>query len=101
MNKSVEIIDLSGTNPVSLLTLQFENGAITQAITTTTACTFSQGQRRFHCNGVVDTSESVLENTKDFVANMNSHENADPKDKASLVEFCYGGNHGEYLALNG
>ena len=39
--------------------------------------------------------------TKDFVANMNSHENADPNDKASLVEFCYGGNHGEYLALNG
>ena len=39
--------------------------------------------------------------TKDFVANMNSHENSDPNDKASLVEFCYGGNHGEYLALNG
>lgn len=70
VDKSVEIIDLSGTNPVSLLTLQFENGAITQAITTTTACTFSQGQRRFHCHGVIDTDESVLENTKDLVANM-------------------------------
>tara|TARA_R100000149_G_scaffold38276_1_gene14748 strand:+ start:1001 stop:3889 length:2889 start_codon:yes stop_codon:yes gene_type:complete len=70
VDKSVEIIDLSGSNPVSLLTLQFENGAISQAITTTTSCTFSQGQRRFHCHGVVDTNESVLENTKELVANM-------------------------------
>jgi hypothetical protein len=70
VDKSVEIIDLSGSSPISLLTLQFENGAIAQAITTTTSCTFSQGQRRFHCHGVVDTDESVLENTKDLVANM-------------------------------
>ncbi|QDP51760.1 MAG: putative tip attachment protein J [Prokaryotic dsDNA virus sp.] len=70
VDKSTDIIDISGSNPISLLFLHFERGSIVSEITTNTTCTFSQGQRRFHCNGVVDTSESVLENTKDLVANM-------------------------------
>tara|TARA_R100000654_G_scaffold821_4_gene3181 strand:+ start:13126 stop:15879 length:2754 start_codon:yes stop_codon:yes gene_type:complete len=70
VDKSYDIIDISGSNPISLLFLHFEKDAIISEFATNTTCTFSQGQRRFHCHGVVDTNESVLENTKELVANM-------------------------------
>lgn len=59
-----------GTTPIPQLRLHFEKDAVDTAITTTTSCSFSQTERRFHCNGVVDTDESVIENTKLLISNM-------------------------------
>jgi hypothetical protein len=63
-------VDLSGANPTPIFKLSFEDGAVTTAITSTTSCTFSETERRFHCNGVIDTDESVIDNTKLLISNM-------------------------------
>ena len=50
--------------------LKFEDGAVGTAITSDTTCTFTEAQIRFHCNGVVDTDQTVLSNTQLLVSNM-------------------------------
>ena len=70
IDKDTTLIDIDGSSPVAILDLKFEDGAVDTAITTTTACTFVEAEKRFLCDGVIDTDESVLENTKLLVANM-------------------------------
>ena len=70
IDKDYSLIDIDGTNPVASLQLKFEDGAVGTAITSNTTCTFTEIQIRFDCNGVLDTDETVLENTKLLVANM-------------------------------
>ena len=50
--------------------IDLEDGAVTTAITSSTTGTITETQDRFETNAVIDTDESVLENTKDLVANM-------------------------------
>jgi hypothetical protein len=38
--------------------------------------------------------------TKQFVANMNSHENSGEDDPEAKIEFCYGGAHGKYMPMH-
>jgi hypothetical protein len=61
---------LVGGNRRPVYRLSFEKGAVDTAITTATSCTFSETERRFHCNGVIDTDESVIDNTKLLISNM-------------------------------
>ena len=70
IDKDVTEIDIDGTNAKALLKLRFEDGAVGTAISSNTTCTFTETQIRFDCNGVLDTDETVLENTKLLVANM-------------------------------
>ena len=70
IDKDSSLIDIDGTNPVATLQLTFESGAVDTAITSNTTCTFTETQIRFDCNGVLDTDETVLENTKLLIANM-------------------------------
>ena len=50
--------------------LLMDEGAVTTAITSTTSGTITETQPRFECHAVIDTDETVLENTKDLIANM-------------------------------
>jgi Cu/Ag efflux protein CusF len=50
--------------------IDLEDGAVTTAITSSTTGTITETQDRFETNAVINTDESVLENTKDLVANM-------------------------------
>jgi len=70
IDKDSTQIDLDGSNPFAILKLKFEDGAIDNAITSATSCDFAETQIRFDCNGVLDTEETVLENTKLLIANM-------------------------------
>jgi hypothetical protein len=62
--------ELVGGNRRPVYRLSFEKGAVDTAITTATSCTFTETERRFHCNGVIDTDESVIDNTKLLISNM-------------------------------
>ena len=70
IDKDYRVLDDSGSAGVPFLELKFEDGAVDTAITTNTTCTFTETQVKFDCHGVIDTQESVLENTKALVANM-------------------------------
>ena len=50
--------------------LLMDEGAVTTAITSTTSGTITETQPRFECHAAIDTDETVLENTKDLIANM-------------------------------
>jgi hypothetical protein len=70
IDKDSTQIDIDGSNAFAILKLKFEDGAIDNAITSATSCDFAETQIRFDCNGVLDTEETVLENTKLLIANM-------------------------------
>lgn len=70
IDKESRVIDDSGTDAVTILSLKFADGAVDTAITSNTTCTFTETQVRFDCNGIIDTDQTVLENTKALVANM-------------------------------
>ena len=50
--------------------LRLEDGSVTTAITTPTTGTLTETQKRFECNAVIDTNETVLENAQDLIRNM-------------------------------
>ena len=70
IDKDSTQIDIDGSDAFAILKLKFEDGAIDNAITSATSCDFAETQIRFDCNGVLDTEETVLENTKLLIANM-------------------------------
>ena len=70
IDKDVSDVVLASNDYEALLILNFEDGAVDTAITSDTTCTFTETQIRFDCNGMLDTEESVLENTKLLLANM-------------------------------
>ena len=53
-----------------VLRLTLAEGSVTTAITSNTTGTLTETQPKFHCNAVVDTDETVLDNTKRLVNNM-------------------------------
>ena len=61
---------LVGGNRRPVYRLSFEKGAVDAAITTATSCTFTETEKRFHCNGVIDTDEPVIDNAKLLISNM-------------------------------
>ena len=59
-----------GQSYARVLRLTLAEGSVTTAITSNTTGTLTETQPKFHCNAVVDTGETVLDNTKRLVNNM-------------------------------
>jgi hypothetical protein len=51
-------------------------------------------------NGLMYGNGGLSSWTRQFVANMNSHENSQEGDAEAKIEFCYGGAHGKYMPMH-
>ena len=51
-------------------------------------------------NGLMYGNGGLSSWTRQFVANMNSHENSEEGDPEAKIEFCYGGAHGKYMPMH-
>ena len=51
-------------------------------------------------NGLMYGNGGLSSWTRQFVANMNSHENSSDDDPEAKIEFCYGGAHGKLSLIH-
>jgi hypothetical protein len=70
IDKYSQIEQELGQTYARVLRLTLAEGSVTTAITSNTTGTLTETQPKFHCNAVVDTGETVLDNTKRLVNNM-------------------------------